>query len=936
MAVPQVAGIGIGERNVIAGDIIARKEEVKVAGDATFVTQEDDTKRVLTCAVCGRNVPYADGYTCPGCGRFVCTDHYYKNSRQCHLCAGQEESSREKEYSCLLEQAYADGKVDLTERKKLDAARERLGISAERAKALESRCAPKAAPTGSALTRIERHKLENATRLLMEEYRLEEAAMELADLWKLHPHDDEVLSLYLRVQKDRDPSSAKEIISSLNADIKEAYISEIDIAIREMRLSDAEKIIEKAKTIYADDVIVACKELELLIGLFAVTGDSSYVTSARLISKRLKNSKYMYEESEICFSNALLLSAQGERDAIGHMKKNCAKNNIPLYPFLRHEALLFDKDYSRVDSRLLENASKQNDISAQYHLGMRFLSENGDASETADGIHLLKNAAEHGHCIAQRELGLQLAYGDRKIIDQQKAFIWMQKAAGQGDVRARTELAIMYKNGIGTNRDIEMAIKYFVMAAEGGSEIAQRNLGIMYLTNDGLPLSEKKAMHYFQMASEKRDALAMLWIGRMYDQGTGFPKDTKLAILWYEKAAQEGQLDALNALGTIYENGIDCEKDYKTALEYYGAAAASGLAIAQYNLARMYFSGTGVPCDNKNAISWFKRAADQSLPEAMMMLATMYENGMGVEKEENIAFSYYERAAEQDNALAQCKLGEIYQEGELIGKDSKKAIELFRKAARQNLPPAIDWLGVMYENGYGVEINLSEALKNYKRAAEFGYSLAQYHVGQIYNQGGDSITKNYTEAEKWYSMAAKNEYAPAMYKLGELYYYNMVPNHCEKEIMFWITKAAEEGYSIAQGFLGWLYMLAIPSPLHADLPKLEAEKNRGEKAAFWLSKAIESGDAEAYYNLARLHIGMPYFWFNACEGLVCDVSYGIELLVKAAELGIDEAYVPLAEIYKKHMGNTREAKKWYKRAASLGNKEARRSLFWIKLLHPFR
>lgn len=76
----------LGDGNVVAGDVIARKDDYHIAGNATIVQWSDPSRAVVTCSVCGRNCLPTDGHTCPGCGRFVCIDHFDAVYRVCIGC----------------------------------------------------------------------------------------------------------------------------------------------------------------------------------------------------------------------------------------------------------------------------------------------------------------------------------------------------------------------------------------------------------------------------------------------------------------------------------------------------------------------------------------------------------------------------------------------------------------------------------------------------------------------------------------------------------------------------------------------------------------------------------------------------------------------------------------------------------------------------------
>src|ERR1039458_9109102 len=62
------SGIALGDKNVISGEVIGHKEDIRVSGNATIVKNEDQTKEVRKCSICGRTFLRLDGMECPKCG----------------------------------------------------------------------------------------------------------------------------------------------------------------------------------------------------------------------------------------------------------------------------------------------------------------------------------------------------------------------------------------------------------------------------------------------------------------------------------------------------------------------------------------------------------------------------------------------------------------------------------------------------------------------------------------------------------------------------------------------------------------------------------------------------------------------------------------------------------------------------------------------------
>ena len=86
------SGVSMGDKNVIAGDVVGQKvagDSVgnKIMGNAIFNTVQDETKQVVSCAICGRHLTTIEVHTCPKCGQTVCEDHFNADQCCCAKCA---------------------------------------------------------------------------------------------------------------------------------------------------------------------------------------------------------------------------------------------------------------------------------------------------------------------------------------------------------------------------------------------------------------------------------------------------------------------------------------------------------------------------------------------------------------------------------------------------------------------------------------------------------------------------------------------------------------------------------------------------------------------------------------------------------------------------------------------------------------------------------
>ena len=82
----------------------------------------------------------------------------------------------------------------------------------------------------------------------------------------------------------------------------------------------------------------------------------------------------------------------------------------------------------------------------------------------------------------------------------------------------------------------------------------------------------------------------------------------------------------------------------------------------------------------------------------------------------------------------------------------EKALRFYREVAEQGHVIAQYTLGNMYENGRGVAQDYAEAVKWYKKAAEQGNAYAQNNLGLSY-ANGTGVAQDYGEAVTWFRKA---------------------------------------------------------------------------------------------------------------------------------------------------------------------------------------
>ncbi len=89
------AGIVLGDKNVIAGDIISGKEDYNISGNATFIKNVDESGSVVKCAICGKRMKIIESFECPRCHAEVCGSHYHDNTSDCEVCNPQKKTTQQ-------------------------------------------------------------------------------------------------------------------------------------------------------------------------------------------------------------------------------------------------------------------------------------------------------------------------------------------------------------------------------------------------------------------------------------------------------------------------------------------------------------------------------------------------------------------------------------------------------------------------------------------------------------------------------------------------------------------------------------------------------------------------------------------------------------------------------------------------------------------------
>ena len=321
---PKSSGFSMGDKNVIAGDVIGSKEETNISGNATIIKNEDQTKQVKKCHICGSFVSILDGYNCPECGEFTCEDCFDLSKRICKSCEKNKLQNNEEKFIEALKEFLKDGIIDINERREIESLKVKYGISTEKANALEQELKPKTEKIN--FSTIEKLNLTEATEVFYEQGNAKKSYELLEPICKAHPYSEEVLNIYLPVLIKTDIEETKKIISKTHIDILSMFMAEIEIAITEKDLDLAERKLKQAKQLWQSNKL-KYYEAWFYLELAKSTGKDTFVSNAEEIANNFDATE---DKLELSYQTKILKNIaeyKGE-DTSFYTEDFCKKNNL--------------------------------------------------------------------------------------------------------------------------------------------------------------------------------------------------------------------------------------------------------------------------------------------------------------------------------------------------------------------------------------------------------------------------------------------------------------------------------------------------------------------------------------------------------------------------------------------------------------------------------
>lgn len=532
-------------------------------------------------------------------------------------------------------------------------------------------------------------------------------------------------------------------------------------------------------------------------------------------------------------------------------------------------------------------------------------------------------------------------YAIDPIATQQKdtAINKLEGEAILGDVSAQFTLAQMYEHGTDTKQNIDEAIRFYQLAIAQQDLRAEYNLGVLYLEGLKTPADYKQGMDLLVDAAFKGNPYAQYVLGRVYEQGYRDASGNEVVKADHEQAMSMYGLAASNNYGLAqYRLAEILVRDKSTNLsliekqkrnqiikELYQGAVTGGVESAALSLA-FFNAMDSDKTKQQQAFSVATKEAEAGNPEAALLLGLMYDEGISVAASQSDALHWYDKAAA--NPIGAFALGTYLTQNSGAGDDIEKGQTLLQKAAdagfsyaNMNLAilqqqqgrtflPTLEKAvssgnsraGLLLADYYLSLANSPEQMKQakdiYQRFAEQGDKVGQLKLAYM-NEKGLGAEVNMAEAQKWYTLAAEQNEPIAQYLLGHFYQLGLLdkqPDYVQAKN--WYARA-QSNYIPGAVALGFIY---------------ETVEDDYKNALEAYQRAAASSDPTGLFNE-----GLVY---EQGKRYSVDLAKASQLYLKAAERGHIQAMVQLAGIYLNGSTNQKDALVWYKKAASLGDRDA--------------
>jgi len=315
MSVPpptQAPGVHVQDAVVVGGVHITSTDS------RTFISRQNDTREVFTCAGCGAHVRKPNGFTCPRCGRFFCAGDYDKEQKSCRLCLESKASAAIHEYQGLLDEVMQDGRIDPGERAQLERARVRLGLGVDECAQLEKERRSSSGTDAGHLGRRDQALLEEGRQLLFATLSFDDTLKVVTPLFERFPEHPEVRKVYLLALLEVNPDRAAEVLEGMRFDDLDKSLAQIELLSRRGAFDRAYEVLEEARRAFgADHPDLSACEGDLSLEEYRRTGRRALLEVAAECLGRLPAQNTEYAS----FAQAFLRYIKGDKPPLAELEQ---------------------------------------------------------------------------------------------------------------------------------------------------------------------------------------------------------------------------------------------------------------------------------------------------------------------------------------------------------------------------------------------------------------------------------------------------------------------------------------------------------------------------------------------------------------------------------------------------------------------------------------
>ncbi len=407
---------------------------------------------------------------------------------------------------------------------------------------------------------------------------------------------------------------------------------------------------------------------------------------------------------------------------------------------------------------------------------------------------------------------------------------------------------------------------------EKGDDVAMNILGSWYYSGQYVQKDYKEAVKWFSKSAEKGNMFGIGNFAMCFQTGNGITKDSVMAVKLYKKAFTQGNTDLVKQhenlakkghvfsamlMSDAYTHGDGVARDATKALEMMKYASDAGSTDGQVKYAMALMNSKNYQA----AAPVFEKLAAKNHPTGIYYTGYLLFKGMGVTQDKTKGLQYLAKAASLNMPNANYYLGKAYYEGDGVVKDVKKAVDLLQKSTSSPLLHDSWWLlGNAFLSGDGVGKDFGRAVNCLAQLSD----VKDYEskIKGLLDEGSNNLFKTYVEGLKDYYV--DNDYDDAMKAFKTL---------------------AKAG-NIEGNTMQALCML-----------NSNYKKNNAKKGLKLLT------DASTKSGLAAYMLGQMY---ENGDNVDKDSKKGVDLISKAADMGLGEAVCAMGMKYFKGEGVTQD------------------------------